>query len=180
MVLLCSFHWIVLSLSDYFVDWKSGVSSHTFFFCLLFWLLMLPPCTIFHLLLQWPIFLCNLFYFMIYLLLENSWPHFCDMSSQSVASAVENKCEFPNLMAASRFWTNKTKSLGCACWLSENSHTGKKQMWLKGPDEIQMMVVLLPIVVKTLHNVEYWHFLTFNNGVQRALLIECSLVCCLR
>jgi len=39
---------------------------------------------------------------MIYLLLENSRPRFGDMSSQSVASAAEKKCEFRNLMAASR------------------------------------------------------------------------------
>lgn len=54
---LWSYHWILLLSFEYFVDWKS---TCTFFACF-FWLLMLLPCTIFLLLLQWPIFLCHFF-----------------------------------------------------------------------------------------------------------------------
>lgn len=180
MVLLCNFHWTVLSLSEYFVDWKSGVSSHTFFFACFF------DCLCYHLALFSICFYSGPFFFVIYFILWyiSFWKAvgltFVICHPRVLLQQLKISVNFQTSWLQAGFEQTKQNPWAVLADLVKIAILEKKQMWLQGPDEIQMMVVLLPIVVKTLHNVEYWHFLTFNNGVQRALLIECSLVCCLR
>lgn len=130
--------------------WKSGVSSCTFFLAF-FCLLVLPPYTV--------LFAFTVAHFSLSFIL------FYDISLSSAGlisvichptkllQQLKRSVNFNTSWLQAGFKQNKITGL---CWLSYYTITvqgkKKKQMWLQGP-EIQMKVLLLPIVEKRLHHV---------------------------
>jgi len=163
MVLLCSFHWILLPLFEYFCGRKEWCELlYTFFACFF-------DCLCYCLALFSFCFYSGPFFFVICFIL---W-YICFWKTvgldlvichpRVLLQQLKRSVNFETSWLQAGFKQAKQNAWAVLAGLVYSNWTGKNQMWFQGPDEVQMKVVLLPIVGKTLRNAQCWSLLAINN-----------------